>query len=475
MKIKWAQLSDIHHLYNDYDTTVMRDKLIEYLNEKKNDIDLLFITGDIAHQGSDYGFEVEEFLSSVITAIDITKENIFIVPGNHDIKRNPVNDRLTSHILSLPNAKNEVNRLDVGTYESLLSGQESFFNFYNKYLGEDYPKDALHFVKKREGFNVIHINTCLIAGTAGVEGKILVGLNKLYEALKQLPKDDSINIAIGHHTINCIHQDEKENLLNRFSDSKIDLYLNGHVHKAAYHNENNNYNNTYMFTSGSLFVDDYADPIFITGTIDTDTASGEVIYHRWNKSGEYWHQSNSEGRLVADGSYKFDIQRLKKKSEITVEDTQLAIDEDEFRMFLIEFHTILKKEANINGEFIPKDITEKFVNMLCSPTLERQFDRSSLYFPIINKILGTTSFFSFDKRFIIPDVIISEYFSVLYSFGNGDLILYHMINNLCEKYRSQVNYSEERLKSYIRILIFWSIYECDIFNEDKRQRTVINQ
>ncbi|THE13183.1 hypothetical protein E1I69_08780 [Bacillus timonensis] len=473
MKLKWAHLSDIHYLYNNYETNVMRDQLVQYLSEKKKDIDLLFITGDLAHQGSNYGEEVESFLDSVITAIEISKENLFIIPGNHDIKRSTMNDRLINQILSSSSAKNEVNSLDSDTYQSLLSSQDPFFNFYKKYMGEDYPKDALHFVKKREGFNVVHINTCLIAGTSGVEGKILVGLNKLYEVLKQLPKDDSINIAIGHHTINCIHTDEKGSLLNRFSDSQIDLYLNGHVHKAAYHNENDNYNNTYMFTSGSMFVDGYADPIFLTGIIDTETASGEVIYHRWNKRDEYWHQSNSEGRLVVDGSYKFDIHRLKKKTEITMDDTPLAVDEDEFRMFLIEFHTIINKEADINEELISKDITEKFINMLCSPTLERQFDRCSVYFPIVNKILGTTSFFSFDKRFIIPDVIVSEYLNVLYNFENGDLILHHMINNLFSRYRIQVNYSEERLKSYIRILIFWSINECDIFNEDKRQRTVI--
>ncbi len=462
-------------MYNDYDTTVMRDNLIEYLRTNKNEIDFLFITGDIAHQGSKYGPEVVSFLDSVISAVEISKEELFIVPGNHDIKRNPMADRLTSQILSSANAKNEINGLDTDTYNTLISIQEPFFNFYKEYIGEEYPKDALHFVKRGPGFNVVHINTCLIAGTKGVEGRILVGLNKLYEALRHLPKDDSLNIAIGHHTINCIHEDEKESLLNRFSDSQIDLYMNGHVHRAAYHNESDNYNNTYMFTSGSVMVDSYSDPLFITGVIDTEQARGEVKYHRWNKRGEYWHQDNTVGRQVVEGSYKFELKRLKKNTEVVELDTPLAIDEDEFKRFLIEFHTIVNKEANLNERFVPKDITEKFVNMVCSPTLERQFDRCSAHFPIMNKILGTTSFLGFDKRFIIPDVIITEYLNVLYNYENGDLILQHMIINLCNKYRGKVDYSEERLKSYLRIVIFWSICECDIFNEDKRKRNVINQ
>ncbi|MGO4497595.1 metallophosphoesterase [Paenibacillus sp. 2RAB27] len=247
MLIKWAQLSDIHHLYNNYETTVMRDNLIEYLHNIQDEIDWLFITGDIAHRGGSYGPETISFLDSLLESIDIGKQHLFIVPGNHDLNRNPMVDRLASHILSAPNAKDEVNSIDSGTFETILSIQEPFFRFYKEYMDEEYPKNALHFVKRCPGFNVLHINTCLIAGSKGVEGKILIGLSKLYEATKHLPKDNTINIAIGHHTINCIHNDERESLLNRFSDSRIDLYMNGHVHKAAYHNESDNYNNTQMF------------------------------------------------------------------------------------------------------------------------------------------------------------------------------------------------------------------------------------
>ncbi len=474
MFIKWAHLSDIHHMYNDYETTVMRDKLLEYLQGIKKDIDLLFITGDIAHQGSKYGKEVVSFLDSVIAAMEIEKMDVFIVPGNHDIKRNKVADRITTQILGSGDVKKEINSLDGDSFKTLISGQQPFFNFYKKYLGENYPKNALHFVKKREGFNIVHINTCLIAGSKGVEGKILIGLDKLYQALKNIPNDGSINIALGHHTIGCIHPDEKDSLLNRFSDSNIDLYLNGHVHKAAYHLEANNYNSIEMLTSGSVFVDEYADPIFMTGVINTESASGEVKYHRWNKEGEYWHLDNSVGRKVVDGSYKFEINRLKKNETLIQSDEPLSIDEDEFKEFLIEFHTIVQKDPNINESFIPKDITEKFINMLCSKTLEVQFDRCTRYFPIINRILGSTSYLGFDKKFIIPDVISSEYLNVLYSHDNGDLIFNQMTENLYNRYKNKVNYSDVRLKSYIRVLIFWTINDCEIFNEEKRQRNVVN-
>lgn len=474
MRIKWAHLSDIHHFYSNYKTLVMRDKLVEYVTTLKDDVDILFITGDIAHKGSKYNEKVISFLDDVVQACDVLKSNVFMIPGNHDIKRDITANRLSTSILQATDVSEELNTLDRKTYQHLLSGQKPFFNFYQKFMGEDYPKDALHFVKVRDGFNVIHINTCLMAGHNNAEGNILIGLTKLYDALKQIPNNEkSINIAIGHHTIGCIHNAEKDSLLNRFSDAKIDLYLNGHVHRATYHHDTNNINETFHFTCGGGFVDEFADPIFLTGRIDTDMAAGEVVYHSWNNEGEFWHIDNSVGRRTVNGSYKFEINRLKKKIVPIDETLKIVVDEDEFREFLINFHTVVSSINKFSEEFNKKDVTDKFVNMLCSATIKNQFDNYSIYFPIINNMMATTSFIGIDKKVIIPSVIIDEYVNVLHNHANGDLILTHMVDNLFNQYKSKVNYSDIRLKTYIRILIFWSIYECDIYNEDKRQKGVI--
>jgi len=379
-------------------------------------------------------------------------------------------ERLIKDIISNENAMKEINELDEGTYQTLLSLQQPFFDFYKNYLGEEYPKDALHFVKSREGLNVIHINTCLVAGIDNAEGRILVGLNKLYDALKGIPNNRSINIAIGHHTIECIHPSEKSGLLNRFSDSNIDIYLNGHVHKAAYHHEVDNFSETHEFTAGSITVDNFADSLFITGVVDIDNGSGKVVYHKWNSRDEFWHIDNTVGRKTKEGAYYLEIKRLKNKIEVVDDQTEIDVNEDEFRDFLVEFHTAINSASYTEEPLISKDITEKFVNMLCSKTFKKQFDNFSIYFPIINRILNTTSFFGIDKRLIIPNIIITEYQQVYQNYENGDLILLQMVNNLYNKYGNKVKYSEQKLKIYIRILIFWSIHECDIFNEDKRQK-----
>lgn len=40
-----------------------------------------------------------------------------------------------------------------------------------------------------------------------------------------------------------------------------------------------------MFTAGANVIDEYSDPIFLTGNLNIDEGKGVVKYHTWNKNG----------------------------------------------------------------------------------------------------------------------------------------------------------------------------------------------
>ncbi|MEM5644037.1 hypothetical protein AAHB52_30010 [Bacillus toyonensis] len=134
--------------------------------------------------------------------------------------------------------------------------------------------------------NILHINTCLVAGADNVEGKILVGLDKLYATLKDLDKS-KITFALGHHTLSCLHKDEIETFKNRLSDSFIDFYLCGHVHKTNLSALLDNFNATHVFTCGANVVDGYSDSVFIEGELDEVCATAKVKYHKWHQEREF--------------------------------------------------------------------------------------------------------------------------------------------------------------------------------------------
>ena len=143
----------------------------------------------------------------------------------------------------------KINELGEKPFRSLYSGQKHLLSFMKNFLNGNILRMICIFINHKD-VNILHINTCLVAGADDVEGKILVGLDKLYATLKKLDKS-KITFALGHHTLNCLHKDEIETFKNRLSDSCIDFYLCGHVHKTNLGAVLDNFNATYVFTCGA--------------------------------------------------------------------------------------------------------------------------------------------------------------------------------------------------------------------------------
>ncbi|MGK9430216.1 metallophosphoesterase family protein [Bacillus atrophaeus] len=478
--MKWLHLSDLHLIYKNYDTDVMRISFFDYLDKHfKGNVDCLFITGDITHQGQEYTEEVYQFLNKIVASLNIAKEKIYMIPGNHDIKRTKLMGTVIKGILSEDDCKKAINEIDEESFDVLYKGQQGYITLYERFLEREYPKDNIHFVIKTEEYNVVHINTCLIAGGDNVEGKILVGLQKLLNAIREISNEkDKVTFALGHHTVNCLNEVEKSSFLNRLSDNEVDFYLCGHVHKSNIHQESNNYKTVHMFTAGANVVDGYSDTIFLEGNLDTNSGSAEVYYHTWNPSQEFWHVNNSLDRRLVEGKYTFELEKVKKKIlrsegiEVNTKSIKplMPIDRLEFKNFLIDFHSVLSKDEpfSFNEKFELKDVRDKFKNMKCSISLKKQYDNYSVYFPIVHEIFKSSSFVGFEKKHLVPSLISKYYFKVLHKYNNGDEIFVAMTEAIVEKYGDQMDLSEEALEIYISILIYWEIHECDIYNENKK-------
>ena len=88
----WLHLSDIHYCYNNYNTKWMRSKLVEVIKDinKKSDIKFIFITGDLLYQFRNDFSSVSEFIEDIIKSVNLEKDKVLIVPGNHDLRRIPL-------------------------------------------------------------------------------------------------------------------------------------------------------------------------------------------------------------------------------------------------------------------------------------------------------------------------------------------------------------------------------------------------
>jgi predicted phosphodiesterase len=465
MSIQWLHLSDIHYDYDNYDTLRLRDKLLKFIKDLHKVFDFIVITGDISYKGQEYNHDLETFLGNLAKVAQLRSlSQMYLVPGNHDIKRDSVRKRIINDILSKDNPSEELNNIDSASYKLLLDGLTSYCAFYHSIVDSEYKiVENPHFIIEAGVYNIIHINTCLVSGTDEEEGQLLISSKKLMESLRKLNGSSSLNIAIGHHSIECLNSKEQTRLRNLFSDYNVDLYLSGHIHQPTFNFENNNIHGLNTFVSGAGIVDEYATPGFIIGDFNHEDGRGTITYYKWNKDEEFWHVHAGINRKAPEGILPFKVNKSETNDNIEV---SIEIEEDDFKKFIIEFHQNIDVQE-IKPTTIPKDIYEKFKNMRCNPTFIRQFGNYSKYFYIVEEIFSGPGYLEFDKKLNIPNVIISEYQKIYIGFNNGQEIVENMVKNIGDYYKDKIQYIPlTRLRTYIKILTFWTINECDIFNEN---------
>lgn len=86
LKYRWLHISDLHSVCKGIRTKIMRDSLInelEYMYQQAP-FTFILITGDISDKNNGYE-EAKEFIHKTINVTGVNIDNVFIVPGNHDL------------------------------------------------------------------------------------------------------------------------------------------------------------------------------------------------------------------------------------------------------------------------------------------------------------------------------------------------------------------------------------------------------
>ena len=481
--LRWLHLSDIHFNFNNYETTWLRDRLLDKLQEYQGNIDILIVTGDLLFQFGSSFEDVESFLNDVISILNISLENVFIVPGNHDFKRDEKRDIVINGLKhSQVGITSSVSKIGEFSKNALISeGQKEFWEFHQKILKREDAYENIHFVNESKYFNIVNLNTCIISGMKNEEGSLSIGMSSLIKALKGIKDNNKPTIAIGHHSLECFVEQERNEIAHIFEDYNVDIYLCGHMHKSEYVINSKGNREIRSFVCGSNMTDDYADPTFLLGDLDLDTFECSVTFYKWLPNSKKWRiDIDTDRKQLEDGSIKFKFDRLEKKnniikSEDTVEELmdkriekmlQENIKQDKFQLFLLSFCENIKYYDGEGGSAIVNiDVPQKFEHMKCCTTFKLEFDGNVEYFNILDNILADPSYIYYERKTLIPGVIKSKYAEVYKECSDGSQILERMTDELASEYSSVLNMPFRDLKEYFKTIIFWSLNKCDIYNE----------
>ncbi|MGV7098272.1 metallophosphoesterase family protein [Bacillus subtilis] len=328
------QISDIHAQINNFQTKRLRHKFMKKITELKSEknYDYLFLSGDISHQGQDFNETAKNLIEDLLNILDLDSDKLFIIPGNHDLIRNSDRSQLIEEIKGHENPSDFLDEILMISKqrEILLTSLKKFKEFYEIIKNKKYPQNEIHHLIELEEFNLILCNTNIICNHAGEEGSLLIAKNELFECLQKISSEKP-TIAIGHHPLDCLTLEEKNEVLAMFDDFNVKLYLSGHVHKADYKLEADYYNEILMIVCSGLHFDGYTQSGFVD--IQFDESTYYITQYIWNSEHKYWTTNNNLGRKMKDGTLIHQYNKTStfshNKIETIVKELGALFDENE--------------------------------------------------------------------------------------------------------------------------------------------------
>jgi len=262
--IRIAHLSDLHFSLSEIKDTeqFIVKALIKDLDtfHKETNIDMILISGDLIDKGAEsFGNDIitglkkfeEIFINPITERINISKENIFFCPGNHDINRS-VDDPIVENGLKQTLVSTESVNTFIDSGKSLGTLRIKAFKeyegkYYSAYSGprqiSNY-QSAFQVSVRGIKIGITCFNTAWRAFDGSDKGNLIVGERQVTNARDIVGKCD-LKIALMHHPIDWLATFEQaymESLLSK----DYNILFSGHVHEGG------SWSKTGMH--GSLFV-----------------------------------------------------------------------------------------------------------------------------------------------------------------------------------------------------------------------------
>ncbi|MGM3307995.1 SIR2 family protein [Anabaena sp. WFMT] len=304
--ITWLHLSDWHQKGKEFDRKVVRDALIRDIEEREKispdlaKIDFIIFSGDVTYSGKkeEYAAAQENLFEPVLQATRLTTEQLFIVPGNHDLDRSAF-ELLPDSILKPFNSDVQVKDwlTDNRKRDRLREPFEAYREFVTQYTHQTQPDynsiRRLSINGKRVA--LLGLNSALMAGRNRNEkgevddyGKLIVGEPQLYDALNQITSYE-VRIAVLHHPLGWLAEFERDLITQRLQDNDgCHFLLCGHQHRSEVYQVAGTTGKCVIIPAGSSYDHrDYRNGYNFVH-LNFETRKGTVYLRRWSDQKNRW-------------------------------------------------------------------------------------------------------------------------------------------------------------------------------------------
>lgn len=266
LKIKWLHLSDIHILDStDYNIQLRCYKRLPQLFNP----DFIIVSGDFRHLKYNKSFSsAKTFLEMVLDIFELSKKDIFLVPGNHDATDETINGREESCLEKIINNAESIPDIPQNDIAYLKEAFAEYEAFVKEFYGNELDSEDLRITRPLDiscipykNINIILLNTAL----ASCNDRF--GENKEIVDMKTLSSIEIQNgfpaIAVGHHAPENLVESQRKLLHSILKQLNVSAYLCGDAHKeSGMHLGKGLYENIPYFVCGKSVIqqgDNYSD------------------------------------------------------------------------------------------------------------------------------------------------------------------------------------------------------------------------
>lgn len=333
--ISWLHISDLHicspkHGWDADDilASLKRDLLLMQ-DKYQLEPDFIFFTGDsafgelgsasglsIASQFEEAGILFEEVRT--LFSAKIPLENMFIVPGNHDVNRREIPESSFAWLDDLPNrggdfALRRVTKMiqekdkDWMVYMDRLTAYSSFLKTYGyMHLLQD-PQRLVFSTTRNVGETVVGIvglNSSWSCGRDNEKGKLWLGGHWQIQSARPTVKSASIRICLTHHPLNWLTEYEDSSLAPEV-ERNFHFLLHGHEHQNWVSVSNSNH---VRIASAACYGSSEAESGYNFVRFNHEEGSCDIWLRKYDSLGGGWVPRLIHNRT--DGEGKISLEQL---------------------------------------------------------------------------------------------------------------------------------------------------------------------
>lgn len=254
VELEWVHVSDIHFGSNANRSNAEKQLVVEAIvrdvqsKYRETSPDCIFVTGDVAFSG-----KLDQYRTSLVwirrlaDAARIGLEHVWLVPGNHDVRRDIIDADPTLNSLHL-DARNNPQKIDEFIADPIrLEVLQRKLKDYSDWVNENFnhmtsPFDWSTMLKTRTSNTLLLAGLCTVWVSDADDGvpnqpgiwsnNMFVSRDRSLSALKHLQTELSLVILLTHHPRSWLCR-RSDNWLETLLWNRPVVHLCGHVHEES--------------------------------------------------------------------------------------------------------------------------------------------------------------------------------------------------------------------------------------------------